>query len=104
MVEERDVEIFLKAKKEDMATNALQVVSAIFLLVLVILEVIMPRHGYTVVLATVSVVFMAAALGHSRWVTVSRAHLIETLENIFNRDANALKILADKKRSSGQGA
>jgi len=101
MVEDKDVEIFLKAKKQELATNILQSISAVFLLALVVLEVISPEHGYTVALATISVVFMSAAFGHSRWVTVSRADLIETLEDIFNRDANALRILADKNRSPG---
>ncbi|UTF59137.1 hypothetical protein [Gilvimarinus sp. DA14] len=99
MVEEKDIELFLKAKKEEKTTIFLQSLSAAFLLALVMLEVFNVTHDYTILLATISIVFMTAALGRSRWITVSRSHLIATLESIINRDANALKILADKKRS-----
>lgn len=97
MIEEQDVEIFLKAKKEAFFGRALQMVSACLLCALIFLEVVYPEHDYPIVLATLSVVLMAAALGHSKWVIISRARLIQTLESIFNRDANALRLLAEKR-------
>lgn len=99
MIEEKDIDLFLKAKKEEKTSKFLQFLSVVSLLALVMLEVFEINHDYTTVLATLSIAFMMTALGHSRWITVSRAHLIATLEGIINRDANALKILADKKRS-----
>ena len=104
MIEDKDIDIFLKAKKEEVATNVLQACSVICLTVLITLEALSVSHEYTIVLATLSVIFIFSSLGHSRWVSVSRVELIKTLEKVFNNDAKALQILARKKGVSGARA
>lgn len=104
MIEEKDVEVFLKAKKEELAKSILQAISATCLALLLALEALDLNHDYIILLATFSVTFMMAAFGHSRWVTVSRAQLIQTLGNIFSKDADALKILAKKRGRPASGA
>lgn len=97
MIEEREVEILLKAKKDSRAVNVLAGLSAISLVVLIALEVFIPSHSYTITLATLCAVFMCTSLGANRWVSVSRNTLISTLEKIVNRDPSALKTVAEKK-------
>ncbi|MDT8428423.1 MAG: hypothetical protein RQ757_06625 [Pseudomonadales bacterium] len=77
----------------------LEVLSLAALSLLIILEALNLSHEYTILLATVSAVFLGAAMGKSRWVTVSRDQLILTLEKIINSDPGALVLLSEKKRS-----
>ena len=99
MIQEKDVDTLIKAKKDQLAINILQVLSLLSLTILVILEDFYITHEYTTLLAVMSSVFMGAAMGQSKWVAVSRSKLIQTLESIINNDAEGLKILAEKRGS-----
>jgi hypothetical protein len=101
MIEEKDVDTLIKANRDRMAIDILMILSSVALAVLILLEALDISHDYTIVLATVSMAFMGSAMGQNKWVSVSRFQLIQTLERIINRDANALRILAEKKQSSG---
>ena len=99
MITGEDIETLIKAKKDQFAINVLQGLSALLLATLVYLEAFRVNHDYTIILATLSVVCMLGALGQSRWVSVSRGQLVQTLERIINTDAEALSIMATKKRA-----
>lgn len=101
MLEEKDVETFIKAKRDQLAIDLLLVLAVASLAALVVLEALAISHDYTLVLATASTVLVGAATGQSRWVSVSRSQLVQTLERIINRDSEALEILARKKQKGG---
>ncbi len=101
MIEERDVDTLIKAKRDRVAIDILMILSSVALTVLILLEALDISHDYTVILATVSMVFMGSAMGQNKWVSVSRYQLIQTLERIINRDSNALRMLAEKKQGRG---
>jgi hypothetical protein len=98
MVHEKDVDIFVKAKRDQFAIDALMALSFAALSALIVLEAIGRPHDYTILLATLSAVFMGASMGKSRWVAVSRDQLIDSLERTINSDPEALKILAKKRK------
>lgn len=100
MIQEKDVDTFIKAKKDQLAINILQGLSLLSLTVLIILEALQLTRDYTILLATISSVAMGGAMGQSRWLAVSRCKLIETLEGIINNSPEGLKILAEKRRSA----
>lgn len=99
MVEEKDVDTFIKAKKDQLAIDILQGLSLASLTVLIALEALQVTSNYTICLATLTAVFMLGAMGQSKWVAISRSQLIETLERIINTDSEALKMLAEKRKS-----
>lgn len=99
MIEEKDIEVLLRAKKDGLAINVLMVLSCICLSILIFLEVTGVTDKYTIVLATISAVLMGSSAGANKWVSVSRDQLVKTFENIVNRDPDALKVLADKRNS-----
>ena len=99
MVDEKDVEVFIKAKRDQFATDVLMGLSFFALSSLIVLEAIGRPHDYTILLATLSAVFMAASTGKSRWVAVSRDELIDSLERTINSDPEALEMLAEKRKS-----
>lgn len=61
MVQEKDVDIYLKARRDRLAIDILQMLSLVSLMALIMLEATSTDHGYTVLLAA-----MAAAVGESR--------------------------------------
>lgn len=99
MVEERDVEVFLKAKRDQRVIDLLLGLSFFALSTLIGLEAFGVQHNYTILLATLSVVFMGASVGKSRWVSVSRNELVNSLERVINSDSEALKMLASKRKN-----
>ncbi|RYY73044.1 MAG: hypothetical protein EOO52_19425 [Gammaproteobacteria bacterium] len=94
MINEKDLETFLRAKKDAFAVKVLMSLSGVSLGILIFLEVTQVTNNYTILLATVSAVLMGSSAGANQWVSVSRAQLIETLENIIHSDPEALKLLA----------
>ena len=94
MIEEKDIKLLLSAKKDNLAINILMTLSVVSLIVLIFLEVTQINDDYTIILATVSAVLMGSSAGVNKWVSVSRADLIETIERIVQKDANGLKLLA----------
>lgn len=98
MIQEKDVDIFIKAKKDQLVIDVFQGLSLLSLITLIALEALQLIHDYTIVLATMATVFMGAAMGQSRWIAVSRSKLLQTLEGIINNDSEGLKILAEKRR------
>ncbi|MGQ9425619.1 hypothetical protein ACXYTJ_08120 [Gilvimarinus sp. F26214L] len=98
MVDERDIEIFLKAKRDQRTIDVLMGLSFVALATLVGLEALGVPHDYTVALATLSVVFMGASVSKSRWVSVPRNELVSSLERIINSDPEALTMVAEKRR------
>lgn len=83
MIQEKDVDTLIKAKRDQLAIDILHGLSLLALVILIVLEVLQLTHDYTILLATMSSVFMGGAMGQSRWVTVSRSKLIQTLESIL---------------------
>ncbi|WNO10503.1 hypothetical protein [Teredinibacter sp. KSP-S5-2] len=100
MFEEKDIEVFLKAKKNQLAIDIFQVLSSLTLVLLVFLEAMNITDDYTTVLATISVVFAMSAYGKGKWISISRADLIKTIEQAINRVPEALRMLASKKGNS----
>lgn len=100
MIQEKDVDTFIKAKKDQLAINILQGLSLLSLTVLIVLEALQLTRDYTILLATISSASMGGAMGQSRWLAVSRGKLIETLERIINNNPEGLKILAEKRKSA----
>lgn len=99
MIQEQDVDTLIKAKRDQLAIDILQGLSLLSLVTLIVLEALQLTHDYTILLATMSSVFMGGAMGQSRWVAVSRSKLIQTLEGVINNDSEGLRILAGKRRS-----
>ncbi|WP_341939116.1 hypothetical protein [Marinimicrobium sp. C2-29] len=99
MIEEKDVDNLIKAKRDRFAVDALMALSSIALAVLILLEAFNVEHEYTIVIATASMMSMIGAMGQNKWVSVSRSQLIQTLDRIVNRDSSALKILAKKRKT-----
>lgn len=82
-----------------MAIDILQGLSALSLTVLVTLEALQVPHDYTMLLATLSAVFMGGSMGPNKWIVVSRGQLVQTLERVIQRDPEALKMLAEKRKA-----
>ncbi len=99
MIDEKDIDLYLKAKKDRLAIEILSGLSIVFLAVLVFFEAADIYQEYTVLLAVTSVVLSASAFGKSRWVSVSRTDLLKAMERMVNSDAEALRIIANKKKA-----
>lgn len=99
MIEEKDIELYLKAKKDRLAIDILLVLSSLCLGVLIYLEATNSKHDLTILLATISVVLSLSAFGKSRWVSVSRNDLVNCLGRVISNDSGALKIIASKSQN-----
>lgn len=99
MIEEKDIDVLFKAKKDRLAINILMALSSLFLCLIIFIEIIEYSREYTILLATISVVLMASSIGVNKWVSVSRDQLIQTIENIVNKDPDALEMIAKKKNA-----
>lgn len=96
MIEERDVDTLIRAKRDQVVINILMIVAFLTFTILIALEALSIEHQFTILLSTLGMVFLAVAMGQNKWVSVSRAQLIDIIERIINNDANALKIIAKK--------
>ena len=98
MIEEKDIELLVKAKGDRFAIDVLMVLSTLNLCVLIFIEANGIMRDYNILLATCSLVFSVAALGRSRGVRVSRDDLLKVLERVIHTDPDTLRILATKNR------
>ena len=99
MIEEKDTDVLLNAKKDSFAIDILTGLSAISLGVLVFLEGANMSPEYTIPLAVICLVLCATAFGKNRWVSVSRNDLVSVIERVVNSDPEALRILANKNKA-----
>jgi NAD(P)H-hydrate repair Nnr-like enzyme with NAD(P)H-hydrate dehydratase domain len=97
VIEEKDIDTLIKAKRDEFTIQILMTFSALTFVTLIVLEALSIEHEYTILLATLGMVFLGSAIGQNRWVSVSRAQLIDVIERIISSDADALKMLAQKK-------
>ena len=94
---EKDINIFLKAKRGQFASNIFFAISMLALSSLIFLEAARIEHRYTTLLITLSMMLIFASTGTSRWVTVSRTDLLSIIQRQINNDVEALKLLAERK-------
>ncbi|GAB1258402.1 hypothetical protein NBRC116494_29040 [Aurantivibrio plasticivorans] len=91
---EDDLKIFLKAKKEEFASQVLTVLSLIPLCVIIVTEALAIHFEYTMLAAVFSSILLVASAGNKRWVTVTRRDLINLIERQINSDSEALTLRA----------
>ncbi len=99
-MEEKDINIYLNAKRQRKYSTLLCALSGTMLLALISLEAMQIQHDSTIVLATFSFVLLIASQGPSSLVTQSRADLLDVIERQISKDPSALQILATRKSSS----
>ena len=95
---EKEVVLFLKAKKEDLASRILIAMSMFTVVSIIVLEALGIQHDYTIALASLSSVFLLCSMGSSRWVTVSKSELLELIQKQIDSDPSAIQLVAKMKQ------
>lgn len=96
-MEEKDINIYLNAKRQRKYSTLLCALSGLILLTLISLEVMQIQHDSTIMLATFSFILLISSQGPSFFVTQSKDDLLAVIERQISRDPSALQILAEKK-------
>ncbi len=97
---EKDIDKFLKAKKEQLAIDILMFCSLATISSLILLEAMSIEHDHTILLAIFSMIFLMSAMGSSRWVTISRSDLLDIIRRQIDSDAEALVTIAEKRKQN----
>lgn len=95
-MEARDMELFIKAKKNTLIPNILTGLAAMLICSIFILEFMSINHDLTVTILTWAMVLYFTAFGVSKWAYVPREELINIIERQINNDSDALEYLANK--------
>jgi hypothetical protein len=99
-VEDRDIEVFIKAKRGTLIPNVATGLAVLLFFSVVVLEYMGINHDLTATLLTWAAVLYFAAFGTSKWAYVSRQQLINVIERQINNDPKALEYLANKSSAS----
>lgn len=98
-MDEKDIEVFLQAKRENIYTRVYAVLAIALLVLLIFMETIRFYDEYTIVVASIAVMVAACIGSPSRMVKVTRVQLLEIIEKQINRDEKALQLLVRKQSS-----
>jgi hypothetical protein len=99
VMETKDIDIFLKAKKQQKRIHLAYIISVILVVLFLALKAIDYEHDYivdTALILSVFIMFLYSKYSSDKY-DVTRNELINVIENFINSDAEALEYISNKK-------
>lgn len=92
----KDIDIFIKAKRNAILPNVLLCLAFLLICAFVLLELASVEHDFTLLIPLMALAFWCMAFGTQKWALVPRNELINIIERQINKDSEAIKYLSSK--------
>jgi hypothetical protein len=99
-MDEKDIELFIKAKKQQRVESTMTIVAALLFVVFTVLHALDTEQGSWAIALPMWTFLLLLSARQSLWVPVSREQLVNVIERQINRDPEALTTLTFKRNGS----